>query len=86
MESDVPPVQDYEVHELTKVSKDYKYGCNNRRAMSKHYFAPNRRYYADGTYQLGQTKIVHAMSTDCRYDLSSNDNACRGCKHKKGKQ
>lgn len=76
------PVDDHPVHESTKKSADYKYGCNNKKRPSGGYYAPNRSYGFDGTFTVELKWIPFVMSKECKYDLSQTDRACADCKHK----
>lgn len=70
------PVLDHPVHDSTKVSSDFKYGCWNRKAFKDHYFIAVRQSYSLISVPK---RIDHKMSTECRYDLSQKDKACDGC-------
>lgn len=76
------PVDDHPVHEKTKITSDFRYGCHNHKPYAKGYYAPDREYRPDGTYYLRLVFIPHTMSARCKYDLNKNDSACKGCRHK----
>lgn len=78
----MPPVEEHEVHEKVKHDADYKYGCHNRKPYANDYYAPDRIYRPDGTFYIVQTRIQHAMSRECRYDMSLSDTHCEDCKHR----
>lgn len=82
------PVDDHPIHPSTQKGKDFRYGCWNRKPFADGYTAPNGyaeimddvRGWWDARIKL--TFIPHAMSKECKYDLSHKDAACEGCKHK----
>lgn len=77
------PVEDHEVHALTKHGKEFRYGCVNRK-WKKHYFAPTRRYNLPrGDYQDEHVVIHDSSSRNCHYDNSANDGGCEGCHQRK---
>ena len=79
----MPPVEDHEVHELTRIALGKRYGCHNRGGFAPGYHAPDRRYRPDGTFYVIQVFIPHKMSTACRYDLFETDPRCEGCNYEK---
>jgi hypothetical protein len=79
------PGLDHPVHEKTRVGDDFRYGCHNRGKYAAGYFAPDgyTPAYAGATQMHVQMRFVpHVLSTDCRFDLSQTDPACRDCKHR----
>lgn len=76
------PVDDHPIHESTRISADAVYGCYNRQPFASGYFAPDRRYKADGTFYIIQTRIQYQNSHDCRYDMADTDPRCNDCKWK----
>lgn len=56
------------------------YGCHNRE-IAAGYFAPQRRFFPDGSFDVISKFISHRMSRDCRYDLRTTDPRCESCKH-----
>ena len=68
------PVEDIPVHPLT-VGGDRYTACQNK-VRKAFYFAPNRRYRADGTFVIEQTKVEDRSSTECRFDMSLSDPKC----------
>lgn len=74
------PVEDHEVHEKVRISADAPYGCHSRTGLSKDYYAPDRIYRPDGTFYIVQSRVQHAMSTQCRsFYLWDTDPRCAGC-------
>lgn len=67
------PVEDHEVHEKVKIADNKPYGCHNIDRNSKGYLGSPW-----GTSEF----IEHAMSTECRYDMSLTDPRCANCKHR----
>ena len=76
------PVDDHPVHEKTRISSDFRYGCHNRKPYDDGYYAPDRIYRGNGTYYQVLTFIKRTLSTDCRYDRA-DDPACEGCNWRK---
>lgn len=74
------PVLDHPVHPLTIGGQHY--GCHNRGEFAAGYWAPDREYREDGTWQDAQRFIPHTMSKGCRYDKSLTDSKCAGCKRR----
>jgi hypothetical protein len=79
------PVVDHPVHPRTVGGA--LYGCHNRAPFKASYIAPDRIYDAQpgplpNSYRSVQTAIPHAMSTDCRYDMSLTDKKCADCIHR----
>ena len=84
------PVEDHAVHEKVKQKEGFRYGCWNlpRPTYKTSYMV------ADGWYHYSLPKvgndvalqhiktIKHAMSTDCRFDMSLKDKGCEGCEHR----
>lgn len=60
------------------------YGCHNHKPYPKGYWGTKRVYYPNGSWELFDEFIEHKMSRDCRYDLQTSDDRCKGCKHMKG--
>lgn len=73
------PVDDAPVHELTRIDSASRYKCHNRKPYAPAYYAPDRIYRPDGTFYVVQTRIVHAMSRECRFDMYETDPRCAGC-------
>ncbi len=78
----MPPVEDHPVHESTRIGADYRYGCNNVKRTATGYYAQDRQYHPNGTFTHIMRHIENVMSKECRYDYSSTDPACAGCKEK----
>ena len=80
------PVEDYAVHERTKIGSDFRYGCHKRPAYKKFYYATTRRYFADGKFVMVQEKVPHKMTTACQsVDLWDSDTGCKGCNRRGNK-
>ena len=82
------PVIEHEVHASVVLSEGAKYGCWNRPdRFAKSYWAPNRRFYPDGSFEVISVRIPHNLSHDCRYDgkngTAGEDPRCEGCRHYK---
>ena len=75
------PVIDHDVHPSTMKGPDFRYGCWNREPFADGYCAPNLEHVGDA-FVLYALWIPHAMSRDCRYDLSVSDPNCTDCKHR----
>lgn len=67
------PVENHEVHAKVKIATNKPYGCHNGDRTSAGYIGSPW-----GTPKF----IVHAMSTECRYDMSMTDPRCENCKHR----
>lgn len=73
------PVLDHEVHESVRTTTAaFRYGCNGM-AFHEGYYAPARRTFPDGRFEVTCTYIPHRMSTICRYDQSLLDTGCTDC-------
>lgn len=82
------PVLDHPVHPSTQIGEDHRYACFNRPDRFKgHYWAPQRRFYPDGSFEMTSVRIPILTSQDCRYDgkggLTGEDPGCEGCRHYK---
>lgn len=81
------PVEDHAVHPSTRVGKDFRYGCWNRSDKFKEgYWAPQRRFFPDGRFEMKVTFIPFKMSHNCHHDridyaMGKADTACEGCRH-----
>ena len=81
------PVEEHEVHESVKHSKDKPYGCNSDKKRGIGYWLQARQYRSDGTYVMRDTCIQNNMSHECRnYYLWYSDPGCAGCKRKKDRE
>ena len=77
------PVLEHEVHERVRQSADFRYGCHNRPLkFKKAYWAVGRRLFPDCSFEFIAVRVPHAMSHECRYDLSLKDRNCEGCCHR----
>lgn len=82
------PVLDHEIHPSTQQGADARYGCWSRKAKFKaHYWAPHRRYFPDGSFDVISVRIPFRNSHDCRFDgkngTAGEDPKCEGCRHYK---
>lgn len=82
------PVLDHDIHPSTQVGKEHRYGCWNRADWFKPaYTAPDRRYLADGRFEVVSIYVPFSMSHDCRFDgkngKAGDDPSCEGCRHYK---
>ena len=75
-------VLDHPVHEKVRIGNDHRYGCWNRVGHNDGYYAPTRRYFPDGSFDMVTIFIPHHMSRDCRFDMSLQDPSCQGCQHR----
>lgn len=66
------------VHHLT-IGGD-KYGCHSRKPYAKHYWAPQRIFHSDGSFEVISVRVPHTNSRDCRsFALWDVDPMCIGC-------
>lgn len=76
-------VEDHPVHPKTAIKADKPYGCHSRREFLvgvDGYYAPQRKYKEDGTFEMGLEWIPFANSTKCRsFALWNTDARCAGC-------
>ena len=56
-------------------------GCHNRPSFAAGYWAPDRRYRDDGTWESCPVWVPHRMSESCRYDQAIAPERCAGCRH-----
>lgn len=68
------PVIDHPVHSLTIGGQ--LYGCHCRAEFKAGYWATDRTYAPEGMIRTWQAFIPHAMSRECRYDMSLTDAKC----------
>lgn len=74
------PVEDHDVHPMTRIKAGWKYGCYDKPRTQVGYYAPDRQYRPDGTYVVIQRFIKNEMSEKCRnFYLWDKDPACEGC-------
>lgn len=79
------PVIDHPVHKSTIKDSQHRYGCWNKDRNFKAYYAPQRFAGSDGykpVFRFEAVRIEHAMSKECRYDMSITDPCCSDCKHR----
>lgn len=55
------------------------YGCHNKKRNPGFYVQVRSEFSVDGNTHKWRY-IENSMSTDCRYDKSSDDPRCAGCK------
>ena len=82
------PVIEHPVHEHGVRDAEHRYGCWNRPdRFKKSYWAPHRRTFPDGSFELVSVRVPFVMSHDCRYDgkngKAGDDPYCEGCRHYK---
>jgi len=82
------PVIEHAVHPRTQIKENHRYGCWNRPdRFKKSYWAPHRRIFPDGSFELVSVRVPFVMSHDCRYDgkngKAGDDPYCEGCRHYK---
>lgn len=63
-----------------------KYGCWNRPDQFKpKYFAPARRYFPDGSFEMISEAVTFVNNHECHSDgtngLGLADQGCIGCRH-----
>lgn len=80
------PVEDHPVHAAVIRADDAKYGCWNRNErFAKSYWAPERRFFPDGSFDVTSVRVPHVTSHECRYDGrgfgEAGDPGCAGCAH-----
>lgn len=80
------PGLDHEVHALVRRADGTKAACWNRprpksEAEGGGYFAPQRRFFPDGSFEVVPVFIPFRMSTECRYDQKISPEDCAGCEH-----
>ena len=71
------PGEDHDTHELTVAKSTYTTCQTKQRKPS--YWATDRRYFPDGSYEFVSVRVPDTSSTTCRYDMSQNDSRCDGC-------
>ena len=69
---------DFEVHALT-IGKPTYTTCQIKQ-RKPFYWATERRYFPDGSYEFISVRIPDHSSKQCRYDMSETDSRCAGCK------
>jgi hypothetical protein len=77
------PVLDHDVHPSVKIGEDHRYQCWNRPdRFALFYWAPQRIFHADGSFNTIPVRIPILTSHDCRYDGAGRDDPhCAGCRH-----
>lgn len=69
------------VHEKT-VGKDRYEACMVK-VRKPHYWAPERRYFPDGSFEMMAVRVPDTMSKDCRNYYLWDTPACAGCTYPK---
>lgn len=84
------PVVDHPVHPSTRKDTSVPYQCWNRAdAFAPHYWAPQRRFYQDGSFDVVSVKIPFRNSHACHHYAGGPglgqplDVRCAGCRHYK---
>ena len=67
----------HEVHQLTIGKPTYETCQIKQRKAS--YWAPDRIYFPDGSFESTSVRVPDTSSTTCRYDMSEIDSRCTGC-------
>lgn len=65
------------VHSLT-IGKPTYTTCQTKKRKPS-YWATDRRYYPDGSYEFVSVRVPDNSSKLCRYDMSDIDSRCEGC-------
>ena len=74
----MPADTDYDkVHPLT-IGGD-KYGCHSRKPFARHYWAPQRVFNPDGSFEIISVRVPFVMSRDCRSFYLWDTAKCAGC-------
>jgi ribosomal protein S27E len=68
---------DHPVSPLTVAKPAYE-ACQNKQRKPS-YWATDRRYFPDGSYEFVSVRIPDNSSKTCRYDMSQIDSRCEGC-------
>lgn len=62
------------------INDESRYGCHNRKPYAKHYWAPQRIFHSDGSFDVISVRVPSVMSRDCRsFYLWDTDTMCAGC-------
>lgn len=85
------PVIDHPIHPSTVKDDSFRYGCHTRPAKFKpFYWAPQRRYFPDGSFDMVSVRVPFRMSHDCHSDgengLGREDTGCSGCPHEEARK
>lgn len=79
------PVLDHPVHARTIEKEGAVNGCWNKvrpTVGESGYWAPDRKYYPDGRFEVVCKWVPFVMTEDCMYDKSMSDPKCLDCKHR----
>ena len=68
-------------HALTVRTGTEPWGCSNR-VFAEGYWAPQRRYLPDGSFDMISKFIPHTMSTRCRQENTLTDIRCNQCRER----
>lgn len=88
----MPADEQYDVSlPANQIGPESRSGCWNRPDKFKpSYWAPNRRYYPDGSFDVVSVRIPFRNSHECHFDGlegTTGDSArCAGCRHNKTEQ
>lgn len=81
------PVEDKPVHTMTATGANHRYTTCANKTRANWYFAPDRIYNQNGTFETVQIMVINESSFECRYDMSLTDAACAECGQRgKGKE
>lgn len=81
------PVLDHEVHPLTRQSADARYGCNSDKPRAKSYWAPNRTFFPDGSFEVRAVRVPDVASSHCRnFYMWDADPRCTDCPREKDRE
>ncbi len=75
-------VLEHAVHEKTREAAGAVWGCHNRPDFKPGYWAPDRRYLPDGTFEVILVWVPHFGARECRNDISLSDSKCDGCTYR----
>lgn len=82
----MPADERYDVaHEANKIDDSFRNGCHTTRNKGKRfqegggYYAPQRKFYPDGRFEVLPVWIEYRMSGACRNFYLWETSACKGC-------
>lgn len=80
----MPADEDYDkAHEKNKRDSGFRYGCHSCKTSALRpngYWAPQRRFYPDGRFEIVPEFVEHRMTTSCRnFYLWGKDDGCTDC-------
>ena len=79
-ESAVAPVPSHPVHEKVKQKEGFRYGCWNLSRPIERQEVISK--FINAIHGWSGCVRPYRFSTECRFDMSLNDPACEGCKHR----